>query len=353
MFGMKELKPNIGITQTSVERPVKGCKTKVKKMTRRILKSLGSYLERGDAERIKDFEEYFCKEHRIYITPSTFIYENLKDNLLWYDEDKDIFDAIMKVKRVKAQLYYDNSEDAVTWNVFRYLERNKLLSGLLETFTNQLINPELIYWSYAQSEQDAWNKLVKARKEFGESPKRSSEPDLIVKSKNALIFIEAKFTANNDTTPSNPNDLKQYLTGGNNWYDEVFKSDYQTVAISEKKYELLRFWLIGTWIAEHLKLDFYLVNLVRKGYEEDIESKFGKHIRQNGRRKFVRISWEDVYQYISNSNIQNLDKPTVLGYFENKTVGYNKDGVLQKAFQCPLPNPSPNQLKLTHIHQTK
>ncbi len=58
-------------------------------------------------------------------------------------------------------------------------------------------------------------------------------------------------------------------------------------------------------------------------------------IKQNERRKFVRRTWEDIYQYISNSNMQNLDKPTVLGYFENKTVGYNSDGVLQKAFQCP------------------
>ncbi len=84
-------------------------------------------------------------------------------------------------------------------------------------------------------------------------------------------------------------------------------------------------------------MDFYLVNLVRKGYEEDIESKFGKHIRQNERRKFVRSTWEDIYQYIKNSDIQTSDEPIVVGYFENKTTGYNNDGILQKAFQCPLP----------------
>ena len=137
MFGMKELKPSIEKTKTSVECPVKGCKTKVNRMTKSIPKSLDSHLARGDGGRIKEFEEYFCKEHRIYITPSTFIYEDLKDNLLWYG--KDIFDAILEVKRVKAQLYHDNSEDAVTWNVFRFLERNKLVSEFW-------ISLFLIYW---------------------------------------------------------------------------------------------------------------------------------------------------------------------------------------------------------------
>jgi len=29
------------------------------------------------------------------------------------------------------------------------------------------------------------------------------------------------------------------------------------VAIKEKKYELLRFWLLGSWLANELGLDYY------------------------------------------------------------------------------------------------
>jgi len=75
------------------------------------------------------------------------------------------------------------------------LEKSKLLSEFLAKLHNSsVINPEIIYWSYSQSQQNVWNELEKARAEFGESSQRSSEPDLVVKSDDALFFIEAKLT---------------------------------------------------------------------------------------------------------------------------------------------------------------
>lgn len=332
MFGLEELKEKIEVKGDMIICPVIGCENQVKKMKRRVLKSLDAYLEKREAGK-EGFEQYLCKEHKIYITPTTFIYEDLKDNLLWYDaEDKDLLGKIIKHKRVKAQLHHDNSEDAVTWNVFRFLERSKLLSEFLSKLCNSPVaNPEIIYWSYSQSQQGVWNELKKARAEFGEIPQRGSEPDLIVNSDDALFFIEAKLTATNETTPSNPKELKRYLTGGNNWYNVVFKSDYQTIANKEKKYELLRFWLLGTWIAKQQDLDFYLVNLVLSERERDIEAIFKKHIHENQRRNFVRIAWEDIYQHISSSVLSGRDKDKIMRYFKNKTVGY-ENGKLQRAF---------------------
>jgi len=304
-------------------------------MTKGVLNSLDAYLEKGESNREK-FDQYLCKKHKIYITPTTFIYEDLRDNLLWYDADKDFLDKIIVAKRIKAQLHHDKSEDAVSWNVFRFLERTKLLSGFLEGLHNSPVkNPEVIYWSYSQSQQKVWNELEKARVEFGEKPQKSSEPDLIVKSDDVLFFIEVKLTASNETTPSNPNEFKRYLTGGNNWYDVVFRSDYQTIAIKEKKYELLRFWLLGTWMAKQQDLDFYLLNLVRKDEkkeEKNIGSEFGECIKQNENRKFMRVTWEDIYKYISATDMLGEDKDKILGYFRNKTIGYPRNGELQKAF---------------------
>jgi len=177
MFGWAELKKKIEVEGDTIICPIIGCKNQVRKMTKSVPKSLDAYLGKGEDDREK-FDQYLCKEHKIYITPTTFIYEDLRDNLLWYDADKDLLDEIMKVKRVKAQLHHDASEDAVTWNVFRFLERNKLLSGFLEGLHNSLVkSPEVIYWSYSQSQQKVWNELEKARAKFGESPQRSSEPD--------------------------------------------------------------------------------------------------------------------------------------------------------------------------------
>jgi len=119
----------------------------------------------------------------------------LRDNLLWYDVDKDFLDKIIATKRIKAQLHHDKSEDAVSWNVFRFLERTKLLSGFLGGLHHSPVkSPEIIYWSYSQSQQKVWNELEKARAKFGESPQGSSEPDLIIKSDDVLFFIEAKLT---------------------------------------------------------------------------------------------------------------------------------------------------------------
>jgi len=334
MFGIEELKESIQQNETTIECPVKKCTRRVKIMHKGEPQLLDSYLAKETTHgQTQDLKDWFCPKHRIYITPSTFIYDNLRDNLLWYDEeDQSLIQKIMLAKRVKVQLFHDNSEDAVTWAVFRYLEKERLVSGFLGKLIGAIVKrPQLIYWSYSPSEQHAWSDLEKATEEFGERKKRSSEPDLIIKSDNALFFIEAKLRAGNKTTPSRPDDLKRYVIGANRWSDGVFKSDYQTIAIEERKYELLRFWLIGTWIAKQLDLDFYLVNLVLREKERNIESIFKKHIKEKPRRRFLRATWEAIYEYIVNSSSSGRNKEVMIRYFKNKTVGY-KDGRLQRAF---------------------
>ena len=293
MLGMEELKESIGITETMVECPV----------------------------------------HNIYISPSTFEYQSELDNLLWKDQaDLDLFKMIRTVKR-ESRIARDNSEDAVTWNVFRFLERNNLVEKTLSPIIGvPLKSSEVIYWSYSQKENSSWSELNKAREEFGEEIKRSSEPDIIIKTKNTLLFIEAKLTAGNKTDPSNKSSPKKYENGGNNLFSKVFKSDYKAIAIDEKKYELMRFWLLETWIAEQQGLDFYLVNLVLSEREKNIEAIFKRHLYENQRTKFIRIIWEALYQQILNSGSPGIDEDTMIKYFRNKTIGYDGNGRLQKAF---------------------
>ncbi len=336
MFGLEELKKKIEIEEDTIICPIIRCENQVKKMTKEVLKSLDAYLEKGESNREK-FDQYLCKEHKIYITPTTFIYEDLRDNLLWYDADKDFLDKIIAAKRIKAQLHHDKSEDAVSWNVFRFLERTKLLPEFLERLHNSPVkSPEVIYWSYSQSQQKVWNELEKTRAEFGESPQRSSEPDLVVKSDDVLFFIEAKLTApnkidfnKNHTAEDRAERVRRYSKGDyflNQPVENIMDAGY---------YQLMRFWLIGALIADNKNLNFYLLNLVRKNEEKDIESEFGKYIKQNEKRKFIRVTWEDIYKYISNTGLLGEDKDKMLGYFRNKTIGYNGNGNLQKAFSIP------------------
>lgn len=320
MLGMEELKEIIEITETTVECPVKGCNEKIERQ-RKVFKR---------EERFK------CPEHNIYISPSTFEYQRELDNLLWKDKvDLGLFKKIKKVKR-ESRVARDNSEDAVTWNVFRFLERDNLVEITLSSIISvALRSSEVIYWSYSQEENSSWSELNKAREEFGEEIKRSSEPDIIIKTDNCLLFIEAKLTAGNETVPSNIRNFKKYKTGGDNWFSKVFESDYKTVTIAEKKYELLRFWLLGTWIAKQRDLDFYLVNLVLSEREKNIETVFKRHLYENQRMRFIRITWEDIYQQILNSGLSGIDKDTVMKYFRDKSIGYNGNGRLQRAFSIP------------------
>lgn len=317
MLGIEELKENIGITKTTVECPVKGC-CEILERQRKVFK------------RQKKFK---CPVHNIYISPSTFEYQSELDNLLWKDQvDLNLFKMIKTVKR-ESRIARDNSEDAVTWNVFRFLERNNLVEKTLNPIIGvPLKSSEVIYWSYSQKENSSWSELNKARKEFGEEIKRSSEPDVIIKTDDTLLFIEAKLTAGNETDPSNKSSSKKYENGGDNSFSKVFKSAYKTIAIDEKKYELMRFWLLGTWIAKQQGLDFYLVNLVLSEREKDIEAIFKRHLYKNQKMKFIRITWEDLYQQILNRGSSKIDEDMMIKYFRNKTIGYDGNGRLQKAF---------------------
>ena len=320
MLGKEELKESIVITEATVECPVKGCSEKVERQR----------------EVFKREERFKCPKHNIYISPSTFEYQNESDNLLWKDEtDLDLFKKIKTVKR-ESRIARDNSEDAVTWNVFRFLERNNLVGVTLSSIIGATLkSPEVIYWSFCQRENSSWSELNNAREEFGEETKRGSEPDIIIKTDNALLFIEAKLTAGNETVPSEMSNSKKYETGGDNWFSKVFKSAYKTVAIVEKKYELLRFWLLGAWIAKQQDLDFYLANLVLSEREKDIEAIFRRHLCENQKMKFIRITWEEIYQQILNSSLSGTDKDKMIKYFRHKTIGYDDNGRLQSAFSIP------------------
>lgn len=317
MLGMKELKEMIKITDTTVECPVKGCSEKVERQR----------------DVFKTEDKFKCPVHNIYISPSTFEYQTELDNILWKDKtDLDLFKKIKTVKR-ESRIARDNSEDAVNWNVFRFLERNNLICAFLQKVIGFYgAGAEVIYWSYSQSQQNLWDMLNRGRKEFELVPSKGSEPDIIIKGVKTLVIIEAKFGADNKTTPFKPYVEDKYVSGGGGWWERVFRSDFKTVAIENKKYELSRFWLIGSWIANQLNLDFYLINLTLSNQEKDIEQIFKKHIIEDKSRVFKRITWEQIYGYISNSDSSELDKETMIRYFKNKTMGYDNNGKLQRAF---------------------
>ena len=115
MFGAKDLKEKIFVTENEVDCPVRDCHEKVKRQRKFF----------------RCEPQFQCPYHKIYISPSTFEYESEFDNLLWKaSEDRALLHRIKTFKR-ESRMARDNSEDALTWNVFRYLERKKQLSDFL------------------------------------------------------------------------------------------------------------------------------------------------------------------------------------------------------------------------------
>ncbi len=220
-----------------------------------------------------------------HLSPSTFEYELETYNLLWREPDDLALLAAIKAAKREARLARNNSEDALTWNVFRYLEKAGQLSAWLSATCGSLeADPELVYWSYSSKVGGVCPELAAARSEFGEHPHRSSEPDLIAVTDSALFWIEAKLTATNRTLPHNPEARQGYLAGGECWYRQVFRSDYETIALRNHKYELMRFWLLGSWMAARMERAFPLVNLAPQQREVDIEAAFRPFIRETAER---------------------------------------------------------------------
>ena len=324
LYGFSDLKKIRSISETEVECPVLGCGVWVPRMRRGGV-DLDS---KGECKR-----GYCCVEHGIFISPSTFEYVDELDNLLWRgDEDRELLRRIKGVKR-ECRMGRENSEDAATWNVFRFLERENLLGSVLSSLAGlKLVNPEIVYWSYSQREWGTYSLLNEARKEFGEAVNRGSEPDLIILAENALLFIEAKLMAGNETDPSDPNNLKRYPTGGDAWMEQVFAAGFQEIVIDHRKYELFRFWLLGTWMARRLGVDFRLVNLVLGGREVDIEERFKPLIRENGERRFMRVTWEDIRDRIGDFGTAGESLELMGWYFREKSLGYGGDGRLVRGF---------------------
>lgn len=329
MYNLNDLKEKIEVKETTIVCPILNCKKEV----RRIRK--GENLNQSD---------FLCFDHKIYISPSTFEYCNEFSNLISLEQND--MELLLKIKSAKreSRISRERSEDALSWNVFRHIEKHRYMQSFIkETLEFDIINPELVMWSFSEREKEncrgVLKELADARQHFGEEENRSTEPDIIIKGENAIIFIEAKFSSGNNTSG---NDKKKWDRINNpkkynlDWFKSVFRENYQTL-INSGKYELMRLWLLGTWIANQKKIDFYLVNLTREKHEHTIEKNFKPLIIESKYNTFKRITWESIYDFLLAQNSEK-DK-AILDYFENKSCGFNSSRKKQKAFNrnsiCP------------------
>lgn len=331
-LGWNDLKKRITITPATVQCPVLCC---------------GEFVERQRTKFLTETRS-ICPVHRICISPSTFEYANERDNMLWTSEhDIHLWNCI-KAKGVKreSRMARDNSEDALTWNVFRYLETHGLIGEFIDKMASEALsqNSRVIYWSYCQASRKPLTSLVSAAGTFGERISRRSEPDLILEDDNVLVFVECKLGAGNRTKPSDPDDPKLYAIGGNSWFTKIFHPDasFTKIAVEDRLYELMRLWILGSWMASQEGKRFILVNVVREGAasEADIEARFIAHTQNDIQRTFVRCTWERIYSDFVAPRVGDRKADRVAKYMKEKTLGYSSvsngtQGKLRPAFLLP------------------
>lgn len=264
--------------------------------------------------------------------PSTFEYVDYRENLLPRDADDDaLLQAILLAKRETKRLGRERSEDAFTFNVIRTVERESLLEELASEISGTKEHaPVPSYWSFSQRDHARHPLLSKAITAFGEIEGRGTEPDVIIETDETLFMVEAKLGSTNKTTPTRPSVLTTYKEARGGWYWHALRTEPEELAIKLQLYQLMRLWLLGTWMARGARKRCVLVSLVPESCDANLVDRLGPHIIQNDAQTFRRFSWEQV----RDNALRHADRPAVaalIGYLDNKTLGYNSKGQLRLA----------------------
>ena len=186
----------------------------------------------------------------------------------------------------------ENSEDAITWTVFRGLQQRGRLDALVAP-EHPHGEPALLLWGVplgGDRAPEVASALAEACGLLGEKANELSEPDVIVVWPELTVLIEAKFLGKNERQPNHRN-FDRYLDR-----PELFAASPDEVAAAGY-YELTRNWRIGAALAERLQTPgFLLINL---GPPEKIEVDadiFMTLVKRVPLRQFASCSWSDVLE---------------------------------------------------------
>jgi len=309
----------------SVPCPALGCKHSVDRMTKK-----GPNLD--SAKTL--LYNYLCPDHRIYISPSTFEYENPLQSILWRtpaDEDALSVFRIPNGKRTRSRMGRENDEDSLTWNVFYFLEKYNLLGQFLSVHVQTQYGyfdknvEKTVYWSVDMQQKQVWQDLINARKKLGESDFYGSEPDLFLVTENHVTLLEIKFKSSVYTECKN---IPHY-------YEDAEK-ELQVFAVSLKEavaqlgYEMVRFFLLGTALESITKKHFCYITLTRSEQDKDLLYKVRNVVKHP--QTLIHINWGQVQKFLRGTSLHETAKAErriLTRYLDGKTAGYSGQQIQQ------------------------
>lgn len=282
-----------------------------------------------------------CPSHGILLHCSrnkgTYTYADARRNL--------IVDADLAAKRVighpfkyETRFEYENSEDALTWNVFRSLQRRGRLYEVARLITGRELDdePRLYLWGLSLSDDSfaPWPLLIQARERFESRlpvVRPLTEPDIALHLPGRyLILIEAKFTSPNSTYADGPRKNPTSLTKTEliDIYQDRQLDFFDIVRARSAAlvhYQLWRNFIFAGWMALGGGENAYLGNLTRVGQEDGSCATFAGLIRPANADRFCHLSWEDLFR----CGAEDPGLVTMRRYLQTKTAH------LGRAFALP------------------
>ncbi len=260
--------------------------------------------------------QLLCPDHKIRVHLNTFVYQDALRNIRF---ERDYFERAILKNKLKAETHrlgYENSEDALTWNVFAALARRKQLSALSRSLfqLDSDDEPELYLWGLMVSldgpvPQNQFDALCAAREVFESNITRMhTEPDIMLYVPGKfLILVEAKFTSGNTVAewdasdvpgekPKSPAGILQRYSAGRLPPGSLLAPPAGTPFFSQ----LYRNLVFAIRMADQLKVQWGLVNLTSKrAYEkmsDDLTTFANAVLPPESRQRFVRYTWEQLFR---------------------------------------------------------
>lgn len=204
-----------------------------------------------------------------------------------------VLDASLNMRNLKAKrskFCFSTSEDAVTWAVFRWLERVGQL-GVVPKATGALTpsgTPALLLWGAPTTRggETTRQSLVSVLDGLGEPSTSRSEPDVVVAWGDLVVIVEVKYRSPNDVKPDYAH-FERYLDR-----PDLFAKSPAQVA-RQGFYELVRNWRIGAALAEQTDRRFALVNLGPRRLAADTPD-LTSTFAESPERSFNSLAWADL-----------------------------------------------------------
>ena len=253
----------------------------------------------------------------------TYIYSNPLDNIL-AGEDL-IAEAIARAwgKAETGRLGHENSEDALSWNVFRSLQeaRSLRLAGAVLASIESQEEPRLFFWGreiFADGTEQ-WLDLKRLRDELELGLKQQTEPDVVLQFPSwGWVFIEAKLSSPTATYACKEARvaewIKRYCPSASDVFDRDALARVEGRAFPE---QILRNLVFAHRLARRGERAA-VVALSRERDCAKTEALARDCLRENAPISFHTASWERLYHALPRED-QRLD--ALRRYLEAKSVG--------------------------------